>query len=856
MTVELRRLVMLGLALLLLGSVLILQQASACHSNVHVKDVETGRHVTGCKAVKVEFKEHEGDSYQLVGNFMDGQTAYRGKGYYRFTYRPGECAGYDFDHWKASGNVDVIRNSGGVLEYKLKGSVGEATLYLKKQRADLYIDIDPDDAGRVKAKPSDVNGRNLVSGADGTLTYDEGTEVTVTASPNSGYRFDHWVLDGSNAGTDTSITVTMDGDHTLTAVFVKTWRLEVKIGDEDGFPLSGCSIHARPADNNGKSDAYHGDTLVYDDGTTITLSPNTPCGQRVFDHWGTWNGHTTGDCTGTGDCTLTMTEDKAAAAFFWKVVDVNVEVVDQDGASMPSSCKVRLQFTLPDNAEQAPDYSGWYADGASLRDVYKYTVITASPGTCSGYRFDHWELSGASGDPGAGITVGDSDITIKAVYWKQVTLDFDIEDDLGGSVGASLHLSFTAPAGAHNPNIPSDGDYDNSDSLTMDIGTEITASPNSYSGYNFDHWSGPCSGTGACSFTMDGDKTLGAVYWKLVDLDVQVRDELGAPVGCTVHMDFSPPAGAQNNPPDPDGDYGDGDSVTDLYRGTDVSPSYRSCPGYRFDHWELDGSHWSGSTFSMNDDRTIKAVYWKQYTLTIKANPSTAGDTHTYHVGTYQIDRGTVISLNPTAHAGFEFDHWELDGSNRGSGLTLTFSMNRDHEVIAHFKERETPPPSPTIPVAAPVYEGCILPFGFPKEMKYRGMYEDIQFNQDLLSRLAGKAGPSEEKKVIVLGGPNVIPYPWEQYEVYFEDNTLRVKDQVYTATYGEKDYGAILFDCDNMVVRVAGVNRFGTRAALMWLLNHPDEASGKLLIVVEWIDANYDHQVQDGEITVVYEVP
>jgi len=41
-----------------------------------------------------------------------------------------------------------------------------------------------------------------------------------------------------------------------------------------------------------------------------------------------------------------------------------------------------------------------------------------------------------------------------------------------------------------------------------------------------------------------------------------------------------------------------------------------------------------------------------------------------------------------------------------------------------------------------------------------------------------------------------------------------------------------------------------------MWLLNHPDKASGKLLVVVEWVDANYDHQVQDEEIKVIYEVP
>ena len=801
------------------------------------------------------------DHYSTWGVWKDvnvNLVGYRASAYHH-TYvdmHPRPKSGWAFDHWEGacSGTGDCSLNIDSNKKATAKfWKVQEFKLYVQDRGGSsigckVTLNFDPPRGAHNAPDPDGTYGNNW-----GATLY-KGTWVTPTPTDCSGYRFDHWELSGSSwSGGRFKIK---GKDVTLTAVYVKTWKIDVKIGNEDGNSLSGCYVTADKEDNHGNKKAYHGDTLEYDEGTTVTLSPHTPCGSRVFDHWGTWNGVTNGDCTGTGDCTLTMNGNKGAAAFFWKVVDVKVEVVDQDGSSMPSSCKVKLEFTSPKNAEQAPDYTGQYADGSTLSDVYKYTEIKASPLSCSGYRFDHWELEGASGNPGAGITVGDSDVTIKAVYWKQVTLDFDIEDDLGGAVGASLHLTFAPPEGADPIYTPMDGDYDNTDTITMDIGTHVSASPNFYSDHRFDHWTGPCSGTGACSFTMNGDKTLGAVYWKLVKLDVKVKDELGSSTGCTVHLDFTPPASAQNNPADPDGDYNDGDSVKGLYRGTEVSPSYYSCSGYRFDHWELDGAKWSGSSFTMDKDRTIKAVYWKQYTLTIKVAPTTAGDTHTYHVGTYKVDRGRIISLNPTANAGFEFDYWELDGANKGSGITLTFTMDKDHEVVAHFKKKESPPPTPAVPVAAPTYEGCILPLGFPKDMKYRGMYQDLQFNQDLLSRLAGKAGAEEKKKVIVLGGPNVIPYPWEQYEVYFEDSTLKVKDHTYTAVYGEKDYGTILFECDNMVVRVAGINRFGTRAALMWLLHHPDKASGKLLIVVEWVDANHDHQVQDEEITVVYEVP
>ena len=764
--------------------------------------------------------------------------------------------------------------------------------------------------------------------------------------PGSGWVFDHWK--GACAGSSVC-KLRIDKDLETTARFWRVRNFKLHVVDGGGSPV-GCTVNLdfRTPRNTQKApepDGSYGDgwSHVLYQATWVTPTPNS-CPGYQFDHW---------ELTGaswSGNRFKIREGDVELKAVFWKVVDVKVEVVDQGGSSIPS-CKVGLQFNLPDNADHAPDYSGQYSDGATLNDVYKDTEITATPLSCPDYRFDHWEVTGASGDPGSGITVGDSDVTIRAVYWKQVTLDFDIQDDSGGAVGADLHLTFTQPRGASHPNVPREGDYGNGDSLTMDIGTGVSASPNSFSGYQFDHWTGACtgtgsctfnmdgdktlgavywktyqltvnvdddqgndpgatlnlqftapggasqapdpdgdyhdgntvtlyrgtqvlaspnglagyqfdhwtqtcSGTGACSFSMDGDKTLGALYWKLVDLDVEVKDELGTSVGCTVHMDFTHPFGAQSSPPDPDGDYHDGNTVSDLYRGTTVSPSYHSCSGYRFDHWELDGSTWSGSSFSMDDDRTVKAVYWKQYNLAIKVNPPAAGDTRPLSAGSYKIDRGKTVSLTATPNAGWEFDHWELDGSDEGSRPTLTFTMNGDHDVVAHFKKKEEKPSlSPTVPVAAPAYKGCALPAEFPKGMKYKGMYADLQYNRDLLRNLK-EASLSQEKNLIMLGGPNAIPYPWEQYDVYFEGNALKVKDQAYTASYGERDYGTILFDCDNMVVRVAGVNRLGTRAALMWLLNHPDEANGKLLIVVEWVDANHDHQVQEGEIRVIHELP
>jgi hypothetical protein len=56
------------------------------------------------------------------------------------------------------------------------------------------------------------------SPAPGSYSYTEGTSVTVTAIPDPSYKFANWLLDGA-VRTENPITIIMDTDHTLEAVF-------------------------------------------------------------------------------------------------------------------------------------------------------------------------------------------------------------------------------------------------------------------------------------------------------------------------------------------------------------------------------------------------------------------------------------------------------------------------------------------------------------------------------------------------------------------------------------------------------------------------------------------------------------
>jgi hypothetical protein len=57
--------------------------------------------------------------------------------------------------------------------------------------------------------------------APGTQSFFAGTQVSVSATPDTDYVLDHWQLDGTSInGTTNPIVFTMNGNHTLNAVFV------------------------------------------------------------------------------------------------------------------------------------------------------------------------------------------------------------------------------------------------------------------------------------------------------------------------------------------------------------------------------------------------------------------------------------------------------------------------------------------------------------------------------------------------------------------------------------------------------------------------------------------------------------
>src|ERR1022692_4660806 len=159
-------------------------------------------------------------------------------------------------------------------------------------------------------------------GATCSASYSSGTQVTLTAAPNSGSTFDGW-SGGGCTGTSTSCTVTMSADVTATATFntstpppPTTYTLVVSIPESGGQPGPGyVGGNTSPVIDCG-SEIIGGSprqgivcSATYNSGTIVTLT-ETPLSGYVFGGW-------SGGCSGTATtCTVTMNQNVTVTATF------------------------------------------------------------------------------------------------------------------------------------------------------------------------------------------------------------------------------------------------------------------------------------------------------------------------------------------------------------------------------------------------------------------------------------------------------------------------------------------------------------------------------------------------------------
>jgi len=189
--------------------------------------------------------------------------------------------------------------------------------------------------------------------------YESGVQVTLTASPASGYTFDNWW--GSASGTSPTITIIMNGDHEVKANFIAQYDLTID-------STAGGNVSAP------------GEGLFpdYDAGTVVDLVVEADEGY-LFVSW-------TGDISAIADVydaesTITMNGDYSITAEFVPVYDLTIS----SGAGGSVTTPGEGTFThgagtvvdLVARADEGYDFVDWTGDVGTIAYVNYYsTTIT------------------------------------------------------------------------------------------------------------------------------------------------------------------------------------------------------------------------------------------------------------------------------------------------------------------------------------------------------------------------------------------------------------------------------------------------------------------------------------------------
>ena len=266
-------------------------------------------------------------------------------------------------------------------------------------------------------------------------TQDAGTAISITATPNLGYRFSEWVSDAGGCPLQSRYSpvcaFTMSRAVTATAHFLvgPTYMLTATASPAAGGTLTGGG-------------EYNGGT-----GVDVTQTPNA--GYR-FSHW------TGGACSGSGSCSVTMTRDRQVVAIYVARYTLTTSVSPSAGGSVSAG--------------------GTFDEGTDV-------TVTATPNT--GYRFVGW----------SGHCTGSGACIVTLAENSAVTANFVQRDDFLLLTGATPFAGGRVSEG---------GVYG------FGIVATVTATANP--GWRFDRWTGACTGSGACSVTMDDDKLVSAHF--------------------------------------------------------------------------------------------------------------------------------------------------------------------------------------------------------------------------------------------------------------------------------------------------------------------------------------------------------
>ncbi len=488
--------------------------------------------------------------------------------------------------------------------------------------------------------------------------YEAGTVVTLTATPALGFQFSGW--SGSLNGSSNPVTVTMNSDKSITAIFTATSPFGQIIHEETrtggssssttvkaATPLTAvagqlylAAISTRPKVNV---------TSISGLGLTWTLV-KAQCSGRNATHVEVWKAFGTPTSNDTVRATLASAPNNAAIAVSRYSGVESVTPIGNfisgntngwNGACSGGVDTSFYSFNLTTTANNAVIYGA-----VAMR------AKTHAPG--AGYTERAEILQGGVSNTAASVAIEDQTFAnagtnlfngtlSSSVDWAVVALEMRPQLSLTLNTTGAGSVTLNPPGGEYNPS------------------TVVTLTATPATGFEFTGWSGDLSGTtNPAALTMTSNKTVTAIFTPQMTLTTNT-------VGSGT-ITLNPAGGVYNV-------------------GAVVRLTAAPATGFQFSGWSGDLSGTATlDSLTMNENKTVTATFTAlpppQYNLT--ANKIGSG-TVTLSPAGGVYNENTKVHLTATPAQDYEFTGWSGDLSGVSSLDSLTMDGNKT--VTATFAQ-------------------------------------------------------------------------------------------------------------------------------------------------------------------------
>jgi hypothetical protein len=512
------------------------------------------------------------------------------------------------------------------------------------RRATVAVGATGTGAGTVGSTPAGITCSAAAGTSSGTCSaqFESGTAVALSATAGVGSVFTGW---SGDCGGTASCQLTTDDNRTVTAGFdLATFTLHVNgAGSGSGSVASQSGLTPAIACTSAAGSVSGACTITYVAGTVVTLTPTASIG-TVFEGW-------TGACTGTGNCTVTMSQARTVTARFVSrsfALDLSGSgggagtITTAEGAQPPLSCRVAAEAT----------------SGSCTAAYPAGTVVTLLATAATGSRFGGW----------GGACTGTGGCTVTIDRARAVSAAFDL-------VPYTVTVAGTGPGAGRvtaNPAgidcVLAAGNGSGVCAAAFPAGTAVTLTASAADGSSFTGWTGACTGTAACVVTVDRAVTVSAVFTlESMTLTVAGAGDGDGAVAASPHgIDCTITAGGAT-----------GTCAAGYPGGTSVTLTATAASGSAFGGWDGDCAGTGACVVSLDAARTVTASFSRRSAGLRVAGAGTGSGSVAGGAGIgeglactitegvaaasgcrIEVALGGVVSLTAAAGSGFLFAGW------------------------------------------------------------------------------------------------------------------------------------------------------------------------------------------------------